>query len=304
MRLADNNIKTTVIFVTYLSEDKITFALDAIEDACVRGNLSCIVVDNASHDQTVEIIKKRYSWVTLVENKENMGYGRGLNVGLSTVTTPYTLFMNPDTVFPYAEIKKLESFMSQCPQAGIAAPSILRANGEYQIAGELLTPLLQVKYAVGKHKKNRTIVPDGKAFKTDWLCGAILFTRTSLMQKLKGFDPVFFLYFEETDLCRRVLKAGYELWAVGESKASHDSNSSARKLRPGLTVGGCLYEHYYPSRYYYLKKHFGAIPALVTEMMELFFFFLEDIVRLLLRKKVLNKLKTRLQYPIFTIPKE
>ena len=297
--------KTTLIFVTYCSEDKIGSALDAIAASCQNGSFDCIVVDNNSSDNTVQVIKSNYKWVKIIENPTNVGYGRGLNLGFDQVTTQYCIFMNPDVILPSESIHKLERFMDANPKAGICAPAILRANGSYQVAGGLPTPVNLLHKIIGLENKTKSnpILPNEPPYKTDWLCGAILFSRVDLMRDIGCFDPRFFLYFEETDLCIRVLKAKYELWAVGEATASHASNSSARKARPDLPIGGCLYEHYYPSRFYYIRKHYGIFSAIMIDGADLLVNGIKDLGRFILRKKNLDNLFMRFNQPVFRSPK-
>jgi N-acetylglucosaminyl-diphospho-decaprenol L-rhamnosyltransferase len=88
--------------------------------------------------------------------------------------------------------------------------------------------------------------------------------RSSVFRTLGGFDPRFFLYFEETDLCLRAARAGFELWVTGTATAQHLCGSSARASGEAME-SGCIAEHYYRSRYYYLRKNFGHTTAAVTE---------------------------------------
>ena len=125
---------------------------------------------------------------------------------------------------------------------------------------------------------------------------------SGLFRELGGFDRRFFLYFEETDLCVRVRKAGYELWAVGEVSAKHLGGASAKATNPTLRHGECLAEFYFPSRYYYLIKHHGRPAAFVTEALQLTAMGLRDVARLVLLRPSKRELRTRLQAPLFSEP--
>ena len=298
------NPAVTAIYVTYNSEDTIADTLEAARGGYDCGLLRCVAVDNASSDNTCAIIKERFPWVRLIESAENLGYGRGLNLGFeSGVATPYVLYMNPDAVIEPAAIQQLVAFMETHTSAGLAAPAILRRNGAYQVADGMPTPSVLIRQAMGgQEPSRRTIEPDGEPFRTDWICGAIMFARKAMIDEIGGFDPRFFLYFEETDLCRRALDAGWTIWAVGAAQARHASNSSARKLRPGLATGGCLTEYYYPSRFYYLVKHHGWLPAIATEMVELTARAARDVARFLTRRPSRQELRRRFEAPVFTLP--
>jgi GT2 family glycosyltransferase len=89
------------------------------------------------------------------------------------------------------------------------------------------------------------IVPGSAPMRTGWVCGAILMIRTALLRELGGFDPRFFLYWEEIDLCRRAEYAGYENWALGTALAHHVVGASLRAARAGASIA----RHHFQSRY-------------------------------------------------------
>jgi GT2 family glycosyltransferase len=262
--------RVTAVLVTYQSAETIGPALASLRPDFVSGLLRAIVVDNASKDGTLERAEREHPWATVVESGGNIGYGRGCNVGLARATTEYVMFMNPDAVMDPGSVSALVSFLDGHPRAAMAAPAI-REGDHLQGAGALPTPWSIVALAAGSKSpalRQRPIVPGGPAFATDWLCGAILMTRTKLLQEMGGFDPNIFLYFEETDLCRRLLDRDWELWAVGEAVASHEASASARSGGEEF-VGGCIGEHYFRSRYYYVAKTHGRLAAVATEVGEL-----------------------------------
>ena len=118
-----------------------------------------------------------------------------------------------------------------------------------------------------------------------------MLVRSELFQQIGGFDPRFFLYFEETDLCLRVLRAGMEIWAVGESTASHLGGVSAKQAGTSLTqagTGGCIVEYFYPSRFYYLIKNFGWFAAVSSELIARGIERLRPLIKTILRRKRSN----------------
>lgn len=264
------NTKLTAIIVSYNSQDTIGSALSSLAPAHESGLIECVVVDNASEDKTVGVVQQ-YPWATLLQNDRNMGFGTACNRGLHHANTDYVMFMNPDAIIPYADLAALVRFLDAHPAAGMVAPAVIEADGTFQTAGALPTPvdiLLEVLGIDRGRRVKRPIKPGDPPFKTDWLCGAVVLARTNLLNEIGGFDQTYFLYFEESDLCRRVCALGYELWAMGEAVARHAANHSARGTRKEL-YAGCIAEHYFPSRHYYLVKHYGTLAAIATELMEI-----------------------------------
>jgi GT2 family glycosyltransferase len=125
--------------------------------------------------------------------------------------------------------------------------------------------------------------------------------RSDDFRKLGGFDPRFFLYFEETDLCRRALSDGLELWAVGEATAHHLGATAAKSSGQRLVFGENIADHYFRSRFYYLVKHFGWTAAVLTEAAEVLLLSAKSFA-----KKIVGRggrdLANRLAGPVMCLP--
>ncbi len=259
--------QVTAIIVTYESSDTVGHTMDAMQEAHVGGLVNVIIVDNASTDGTADYIAKNYPWALLIRSNKNLGYGRGCNLAFQKVTTPYVLILNPDAVIEPTALQTLVDFMTMNNQVGITAPAIVEGEKNLQSAGLMTTPSTLLKTACGYRQampESQPIIPNNSPFQTSWVCGAIMLIRTDLFQRAGGFDPRFFLYFEETDLCRRATQLGQEIWAVGEAVTEHIGGASAKRTGQSL-VSSCISEHFYRSRFYYLVKHFGWTKAIGSE---------------------------------------
>jgi N-acetylglucosaminyl-diphospho-decaprenol L-rhamnosyltransferase len=297
-------VPVTVIIVTFASQDVVGRTLSALASGHASGLLDCLVVDNASPDRTREVMTSDHPWVRMIASPKNLGYGRACNLGFNEVTTPYVLFMNPDVEIQPAGVARLLHHLEERPRAGIIAPAT-RIGGEYQSAGGLPTPWSIARNAmggVGALAGAGPILPGMAPYSTDWLCGAVMLVRSAMFRAIGGFDPTFFLYFEETDLCARMLQAGFELWATGDVEAVHTGGMSSKKLDPALRDGIYVVEHFFASQYYYLKKHHGAVAAAAVETTELSCKALRDVGRAVLRRPSKHELRTRLRGPIFACP--
>ncbi len=264
----DRKQQVTVVIVTYQSRNTIEATLEGLRQARDTGLAEIVVVDNASNDNTADFVADNYPWVKLIRSPDNLGYGRGCNLGCRNITTPYVLILNPDAVVDAHTLQILVDFMETHQRAGIAAPAIIEGDKSHQAAGLMTTPISLLKAEFGVRQampQSRRIIPGEPPFQTSWVCGAVMLIRTNIFHRLGGFDPRFFLYFEETDLCRRFSKHSAEIWAVGKAVARHIGGASAKATGQSLK-SSCIAEHYYRSRFYYLVKHFGWIRAIGTEV--------------------------------------
>lgn len=294
----------TAVIVTYNSRDVVGAALDAAARSRTRALCECVVVDNASADGTAAFVRASYPWATVVESGGNLGYGRGCNIGLERAGTKYVLFQNPDSVLEPEGLEVLIRFLDEHPRAGMIGPAIVGDDGALQHAGRLPTPRNVLALAAGRPVRGdmyRDIQPGEAPFRTDWLTGALLLGRRDVINALGGFDPRFFLYFEETDLCLRLLEAGHELWAVGEAVATHGAHASAKTSGRRL-AGGCIAEHYFPSRFYYLVKHHGWLPAVAAEAGELVM-YAARLAYYKVRGRDTEFLSARFRSPIMRLPR-
>ena len=261
--------KITAVIVSYHSRGTIDHALERLQHAHRLGLVKCVVVDNASRDGTPEYIAENFPWVTLIRSPDNLGFGRGCNLGFESVDTPYVLLLNPDAAIDNDALEVLVAFLENHPDAAMIAPATELSEG-YQEVGLLLTPSGLIRTALGDpagYPDRRTMRPGDPSVRTSWICGAIMLIRSSMFRDLGGFDPRFFLYYEETDLCLRAAQAGMEIWATGQAAAKHIGAISAQQTGGRLSSGesGELVEFFYPSRLYYLKKNFGWFRAYGAE---------------------------------------
>ena len=294
-----NGAAVTAVIVSFNSRAVIASALNALRGAYDSGIVSeCLVIDNDSSDATGELVKREHAWCKLLQNRENLGFGRACNIGFACANTPYVLLLNPDATLAEADLRRLVSFLESTPAAGVAAPAILQPDGELQPAGGLLTPrgLLREAILGSASDDIQPIIPGAAPFRTNWVCGAVALLRRTMLDELGGFDPAYFLYFEETDLWRRALKAGWELWAVGEAVGTHLKAVSASSVGRELYFG-CVADYYFVSRFRYLAAHFGWPTAAGAELIELGVIMTRGLVWKL-KGRDYRPLRTRLNAPV------
>jgi GT2 family glycosyltransferase len=198
--------KLTGVIVTYKSSKTISAALASAKKCVDAGVMDLIIVDNASPDDTRDILAREAGFAKVILGDANIGFGRGCNVGLMAATTPYVVFFNPDAQMEPEAVRAIVSFMDSHDRCGICGPAIQSGEGadlHIQAVGALPRVTDIVGDALGLHttyKRRQPVTPGAAPFRTDWVSGSMLVGRTQLLQKLGGFDPRYYLYWEEADL--------------------------------------------------------------------------------------------------------
>jgi hypothetical protein len=294
----------TAVIVTHQSARTLRRALDGAHRCNAAQLLDLVIVDNASTDATRKIIEREAKWARCILSDRNNGFGNGCNIGFREVTSPYTLFLNPDALIEPDAVRGLLQFMQERPQAGIVGPAIVEGEEkiELQDTGVRPTPWTILRDAmpfVPRRASSWPIVPGSEPRRTGWVCGAVFMIRTELMKRLTGFDPRFFLYWEEMDLCLRAEREEFEIWAVGAATALHVGGASTPQN--DTRIGGCIAKHYYQSRYYYMVKHHGKVLAAIADIGEFAFLALRSLADAL-RGRGLHRLQPRLQARLMSKP--
>jgi N-acetylglucosaminyl-diphospho-decaprenol L-rhamnosyltransferase len=306
MMAALSKSPVTAIVVTYQSMRTVGGTLAAARRCYDQGLLNMVLVDNGSTDATPELLSREADWARVILTGHNNGFGRGCNIGLEHVTSPYTVFINPDAMVEPDALRTMLEFMEKHPMAGIVGPAIVEGEPGgatiLQDTGRRPTAWTIVRNSmplVGYLSLSWDIVPGSAPTRTGWVCGAVLMIRTDLARRLNGFDPRFFLYWEEMDLCKRAEEAGWEVWAIGAAVAHHVGGASS--IEDETRINGCVAEHYFQSRYYYLAKHEGRFAAILAEMVDFLMTGMRALVDLA-RGRGLRRLRPRLRAPLFSEP--
>lgn len=300
--------RVTAVIVTYQSETTIGATLSRVRECFDAGLLACVVVDNASTDNTVAILEQHADWVKTVKSRTNDGFGDGCNQGLDLVETEFTLFLNPDAEVDIACIEGLTAFMDEHSNVGACGPAtIVGAKDQpttFQNAGKRQTPWDMIRLAVfpGQGAQlMQPIIPGTEPRRVGWICGAIFLLRTELIKRIGGFDSRFFLYWEEVDVCQKVDDSGYEVWTVPGCVATHIGGVSS--VDDENRMDGCIAVHYFQSRRYYMVKHHGWFAATLAEIGEFCILQMRTLLDLALGRGM-RRLKPRLQAPLLSVPRE
>ena len=242
-----------IVVVSYNSRDHLR---SCVEAAAVLPEANVVVVDNASQDGSLETLAGLP--VTAIALDDNVGFAAGCNAGWRSCAAPYVLFLNPDARIDAASLRRLVAVLEDEPEAGIAAPKIVHPDGALHFSLRRF-PRLASTYgqALFLHRVfpraawADELVRDPRAYDApsspEWASGACLLVRRPLLERLGGFDERYFMYSEDTDLCRRVRNLGFDVRYEPSAVAVHVGGASAPRARmlPVLT----------DSRLHYARRH-------------------------------------------------
>ena len=236
----------SAIVLNYRTPEDTLRCVAALERQTIASDLEILIVDNHSGDRSVAAFRKLLGEgkrIQIVEMPRNLGYGRANNEGVARAKGEFVLIINPDTTLEPDALEQMVRFLREHPDVGIVGPQLIHPNGKIRDSFRTFpTPMdVFIKRTLLRlffRKRMGTYLQWGKdphaVRDVDWVVGACLCMRRDFFRELGGFDPRFFLFFEDTDLCRRCHRAGRRVVYFPRAKA-HDS---AHRLSSGglLTV--------------------------------------------------------------------
>lgn len=260
----------TILIVTHNAENVLTNFLESLNP-----KFKLVIVDNASSDNTREIIKQyKTEKYRVILNKFGVGFGRGSNLGIKSINTKFTLLINPDTTINLEAIKKLYESAKLYENASILSPLHRNSNNEIHIPSR--------PFFYNNNKDRLTI----KNFKGDCsvehLSGAVMLLNNEKINKIGLFDENFFLYFEDDDLCIKSKKAGFENILVFDAVIDHIAGGSIGP--PNIHNQWEKFSNMSFSRCYIEKKYFGKLRALKISTLIIFRSILKFIGHILILK--------------------
>jgi len=239
-------IDLSIVIVNWNTRDLLAQCLQSVEEnvrACQRMNVETFVVDNASTDDSVQMVRDRFPWVCLVENVENVGFARANNQALRRATGRHSLLLNSDAkVLPDA-FDTLLRFMDEHPDAGGCGPRLLNADGTLQSSCyPMRTPgrefwrlmFLETLWRRASYPQEKWGMQQPR--RVEVIKGACLLLRRQALEQVGLLDERYFLYTEEMDLCYRLLQAGWQLWWVPQAAVKHYEGASSKQMAEAMYI--------------------------------------------------------------------
>ncbi|MGB6268150.1 MAG: glycosyltransferase family 2 protein [Olleya sp.] len=245
-------MKLSIIILNYNVRYFLELCLQSIEAAITNLEAQIIVVDNHSQDDSCQMVKQKFPNVLLIENKENLGFSKGNNIGVQHAKGEYLCIINPDTVVPEDCFEELFEFSKIKNDLGLFTCRLIDGKGKFlpESKRNIPTPKVAIKkmlgfnqsYYVSDLKENSTgIVPV--------LVGAFMMVKKDIYNQVGGFDEDYFMYGEDIDLSYKVQKAGFDNMYYGPIKVIHFKGESTLK-------NANYAKRFYGAMQIFYKKHF------------------------------------------------
>jgi N-acetylglucosaminyl-diphospho-decaprenol L-rhamnosyltransferase len=195
-----------------------------------------IVVDNASTDGTPALVRDRFPDVQLVESRENVGYGAACNEGISRAAAPLVLLLNPDAWPLEGGTERLAACAERQPTLGAVGPLLQSADGTPQrsLFGVPTRWWLGRPAITSAPPRLRLPLLPSPPRSPKFLVGAALLVRRNAFEQVGGFDPSFFMFAEEVDLCWRLQEAGWGVALCADATFVHVGGTSTRRNWPAM----------------------------------------------------------------------
>ncbi|MEJ5351262.1 MAG: glycosyltransferase [Melioribacteraceae bacterium] len=257
-------IDLSIIIVNYNVKEFLLNLLDSIRKAASKISVEIIVVDNASDDGSIEAIKEKFPEVKLIENSENIGFGAANNLALKEAKGKYFLLINPDTIVREDTLETMINFFEEHPECGIAGCKVLNPDGTLQLACRRgfpgpwtsFTKVMGLSKLFPKSRLfaryNLTYLDENQTYEVDAVSGAFMMMRKEVYEKIGGFDPQFFMYGEDLDLCYRAQKANYKVYYVHSTEIIHYKGESTKRSKIDET------KLFYDAMHLFVRKHFSS----------------------------------------------
>jgi hypothetical protein len=237
----------SIIIVNWNTRDVLRDCLKSVYDQTHGIEFEVIVVDNASGDDSIAMIKSEFPDVILIENHENRGFGAASNQGMVIAKGRYVLLLNSDTVILDNAVKKTVEFADLHKDAAVVGCRVLHPGGRLQrtcfMYPSLLNMLLESSYLYKLFPGNKFF---GREHLTWWdrndvrevevIDGCFMLVRQEAIRQAGMLDEQFFIYCEETDWCYRFKQAGWKMLFTPDAQIIHLGGQSSRQVASAMTL--------------------------------------------------------------------
>lgn len=262
--MSKSKIDLSIVIVNWNTCDLLAGCLNSIFATAGDLSLEVWVVDNASHDNSVAMLRTHFPHVHLIENRMNVGFAAANNQAIPQTAGPFILLLNSDTLVQPNALQAIVEFIRAHPRAGIVGANVINADGSPQRCFDKFPTLWSESIrACGLDSRFSLGLPppmNEQAIATDWVLGAALTVRREALLQVGLLDSEYFMYSEEIDLCYRVKRAGWDNFVLPSARIVHLGGESTKQ------TAAVMKAQLYLSKVRYFRKHHGTLAAKVMRM--------------------------------------
>jgi len=241
-KVNNSQYDASIIIVSFNTREVLRQCLQSVICESVDLKVEIIVVDNHSLDGSPEMVEQEFQQVRLLRSEINLGFGAANNLGLEQARGSYFVLLNSDAFLQPNALKAAINHMNKTRECGLGGGRLIGRDGSWQPSARtfhsILGDFIVMTGMAARFPRSRffgdfdrTWADIGEAASVDWVPGAFCIMRPSVLEKVGSFDPAFFLYYEEVDLCRRIKLAGYSIWYWPDIVVVHIGGESSRQLK-------------------------------------------------------------------------
>ncbi|NLG48664.1 MAG: glycosyltransferase family 2 protein [Chloroflexi bacterium] len=278
------SIDLAIIIVNWNVADLLRACLDSIyhapgaqleADGTLRlGNYRCtvFVVDNASTDNSPQMVRELFPQVQLIASQRNLGFTGGNNIALRRCNNArYVLLLNPDTRVVGNALTTMLDYIESHEAVGVIGPQLRYGDGSLQSSRRrfptLMTAFMESTLLQQWFPRNRWArryymadTPDDATQQVDWVNGACMLVRSAAIQRVGLLDEGFFMYSEELDWCRRMVADGWQVVYLPQAVVIHYEGQSSGQVVAARHI------RFERSKIRYFRKHHGAWQAALLRL--------------------------------------
>lgn len=278
-------IKLSIVIISFNVSDCLRKCIDSIYENSGINSLEIIVVDNASVDDSCDMIRNNYLQVKLIENKNNQFVPKANNQGIKASRGKYILLLNPDTIILPQSLKIMVGFLEDNLDVSAIGPKLKNIAGEYEYCVSLRRTfnffLYNLTY-LGKIFKKKTAKINQELIISDWqrdtdrdaelMIDVCMMIRRNVLEKTGLYDVAFKLYFAEDDLCNRIIEHGHRIRFLSSVSCIHLRHISVNTISKAKIV-----KIRQEDAITYAKKYFGPRRAIILRLMMILTNFIRNI---------------------------
>jgi N-acetylglucosaminyl-diphospho-decaprenol L-rhamnosyltransferase len=265
-----SELRLDIVVVSYRCRSLLRGCLDSLGAYPPAGGARVWVVDNASGDGTVEMVKEAFPEVELIASDENLGFSKANNLAIVRGSAPFVLALNPDTLMTEGALDRMLELMEERPEIGMSGCRLELPDGTFDHAARRSFPTTLGALAhftgVGRLKKTPARLaqyraPEIESGPVDAVNGAFMLMRREALEQVGLFDEGYWMYMEDLDLCYRFAQAGWITWYEPATKVIHvKAGTSGKYRKPRVNYAF----HYGMLRFY--RTHYARNDNLLTRI--------------------------------------